>query len=205
MQTETKRRLLLGAAAAAVLALGGFLGVTNLTGHGIAPAQAAVATEQCPSGEQFFATAKGAHGNQFGPDLASHDAKTVYNRLVLKLHCDRLFAATTLAFKAHGLNLSISDVAATAMAYGKDKARWKQEVDDFLASIKDYSVVNDTSGSYHTMGMKPDGKKQPTLFFATEHRTPGWKLVLVFKDSPTRDLKIPCDLQPLEDSQSTTG
>ena len=171
MQTETKRRLLLGAAAAAVLALGGFLGVTNLTGHGIVPAEAAVANTTCfgievktPSKIVYAAYAADEQG-AFGTGKTYDTPDDAANAFLGHMVTDPVFTAVVVESPDHGMNLDVKATRKLAVTYVTDHNKWREAILSICAKVKSFTLKT-YRGAYDTFGMHIGSKPtdMPALF-----------------------------------------
>lgn len=163
----------------------------------------AAASDSCAStgitaDKPFYADLAPVGSNQFGPSQNYHDKDRAFKMLSTVMNCDSYVAATEVDFRVSGDQLSVDQANTTAKTYGSDKAKWTKAVQGYLGNVnlgKSYTKYENSH--YATLGMVPNGKKQPTLFSASPDRPAGWVLVLVFKDGTTRELRIACLFQPV--------
>lgn len=148
----------------------------------------------------YYALQAPVGSNNFGPALGTTDPEAAYKRLQEKMCSgDPLFAATMVAYKTGGLKLSADNVEAQAKTYASNKTTWSTAAKDFLNSIESYGVVYDPH-TYQTLGMVPNGSDTPRLVKSNQKVVAGYVLVLHFNDGTVRQLRLICDLQPVEDT-----
>lgn len=148
----------------------------------------------------YYALQAPVGSNNFGPALGTTDPEAAYKRLQEKMCSgDPLFAATMVAYKADGLKLSADSVTAQAKTYASNKTTWSTAAQDFLNSIESYEVINDPH-TYQTLGMVPNGSEVPRLVKSSQKVVAGYVIVLHFDDGTVRQLRLICDLQPVEDT-----
>lgn len=173
----------------------------------------------CSITNVYYADSAPIGSNNFGPTQSVPSSRTIsvaqrttlavnaYERLLTKMgNCatstgkgtgDSLFAATTVAFVQHSLNLVPASAEATGNAYiGNQQKSWITVINNFVKSIKTYTAVYDPH-MYQTFGMVPHGSKQPSLVRSTQDVQVGWALVVTFKNGAVREFRIVCDLQPV--------
>jgi|GEM_PF-4499009 len=174
----------------------------------------------CTTSVVYYANSAPKGSNNFGPTQSvpktSHAtaaqkkalANSAYDRLISKMDgCvanpkaknakgDTLFTAETAAYFAHGVNLDAANAEAMGNTYAGNKSSWTTAVKGLKAQVVSYKAIYDPN-KYQTLGMVPNGSKQPSLIRSSQNVQVGWALVVKLKNGTEREFRIICDLQPV--------